>query len=108
MAGDISPFYHSIAKQDYKTITTVALKTLILTHKSQLYCPFLDLNPLKTLYGSIQKAWSMINDKRIRESKDQFRCEYFARLASMYSEFLGKRTEFMLTYKHFIDSCYCL
>jgi hypothetical protein len=70
MSNEITPFYHAIAKQDYKTITTVALKALILTHKSQLYCPFLDLNPLKTLYGSIQRAWIQINDKKIREAKD--------------------------------------
>ena len=31
---DNGPFYPAVAKQDYKTITTAALKVLVLTHKS--------------------------------------------------------------------------
>jgi hypothetical protein len=62
--------YQAMAQQDFKTITTVALKTLILTHKLQLYCPFVDLKPLATLYSSVKKSWDAINDQRIRNPKD--------------------------------------
>jgi len=51
-----------MAKQQYKSLTTVALKVLMLTHKSQLYCPFLELPPLVPLYNSIMRNWININE----------------------------------------------
>ena len=46
-------FYRHLAMQDFKTITVVAVKVLVLTNKLSLYCPEIVHKSLLSLYQKI-------------------------------------------------------
>lgn len=71
-------FYRHLAMQEYKTITTVALKVLTLTNKLGLYCPHISHKSLVSLYQRILHTWKHILTNKVKHSADTFRCEYFA------------------------------
>ena len=73
-------FYRHLAMQEYKTITTIALKVLALTNRLSLYCPEIVHKSLLSLYQKIGITWKQILLNKVKNSADQFRCEYFAKL----------------------------
>lgn len=81
-------FYRHLAMQEYKTLTTVALKVLALTSRLQLYCPLITHKSLLSLYQKISSTWKGIMQSKTKNQQDSFRCEFFAKLIIEYAECL--------------------
>jgi hypothetical protein len=84
-------FYLALATSEYKTSTIVALKTLAVTHRLYLYCPFLEPKSLRSFYEKISLNWKDIVKNKIRNSSDSFRCEYFGKLICAYAYYLDAK-----------------
>lgn len=101
-------FYRHLAMQEFKTITIVALKVLSVAHRLQLYWPSITHKSLLSLHQKIATTWKSILQNKVKNSNDQFRCEYFAKLIIQYSEFLQHKSQVMIDFSDFIDGSYSL
>ena len=55
-------FLKALAKQN-RLNTTITLKVLLLTHRMLLYCPFIDLKNLLSLFKNVAANWREIELK---------------------------------------------
>lgn len=61
-----------------------------------------------SLYQKISLTWKQILQNKLKNSADNFRCEYFAKLIIQYSEFLQFKSQIMIDFSGFIDGGYSL
>eukprot|EP00347_Sterkiella_histriomuscorum_P008978 403342997 len=101
-------FYRYLALQDFKTITTVALKSLAVAHRLQLYYPSITHKSLISLFGKLNQSWQNIFKNKVKSQLDKYRCEYFATLILQYSDYLGKKSQMINEYSDFVDGSFSL
>lgn len=81
---------------------------LTLTHRILLYCPFLDIKKLLSLFRNVQQNWREIEQNLIKEQSDRTRCLFFSKLIQTYAEVLLEKTNLATQYHLIIDWGYCL
>ena len=88
-------FLKALAKQN-RLNTTVVLKVLVLTHRVLLYCPFLEVKHLISLYRNVITSWREIEQHQIKESTDRVRCVFFSKLIQTYAEALLEKANLVV------------
>ncbi|CDW80632.1 protein kinase domain containing protein [Stylonychia lemnae] len=101
-------FYRFLAVSDYKSITVVVLKATIVTHRLQLYCPFITQKSLISLYQKIIQSWQGILQSKVKNVNDKFRCEYFAKLILQYADYQCTKSQIVSDYSDLIDGSFSL
>jgi len=100
-------FLKALAKQN-RLNTTIVLKVLALTHRVFLYCPFLEVKHLLSLYRNVSANWREIEQQQIKEPTDRARCIFFSKLIQAYADVLYEKANLVGQFNLIIDSCYCL
>jgi len=86
----------------------VALKTLIVSHRTSLYYSKFNSQALEQLYDGVFRRWSEIWQQKVKNLNDQFRCEFFGKLICLYAEALREKSRLVAEFSPFMSSEYSL
>lgn len=86
----------------------MVLKVLALTHRALLYCPFLEVKHLLSLFRNVSTNWREIETQQIKEPTDRARCLFFSKLIQAYADVLHEKASLVAQFSLIVDSCYCL